>query len=60
MIIGGFFNVIYYIIVLEALGGHSIYILLLLECICQYLYLYYLVAITRYLTSKSGEISRQL
>jgi hypothetical protein len=55
--IKGFFNIVYYITVLEVLGRHSVYILLLLECTYQYLYLYCLVAIIHYLTSESGEIS---
>jgi hypothetical protein len=32
MIIGGFFDVVYYTTILEVLGGHSAYILPLLEC----------------------------
>jgi hypothetical protein len=47
---------VYYITILEVLDRHSAYILLLLECTYQYLYLYHLVAITHYLTDKSGEI----
>jgi hypothetical protein len=58
MTIGGFFNIVYYITILEVLSGHSVYILPPLEYTYQYLYLYYLVAIARYLTSKSSEISR--
>jgi hypothetical protein len=57
MTIEGFSNIVYYITILEVLDGHSAYILLLLECTRQYLYLYYLVAIIHYLTSKSGEVS---
>jgi hypothetical protein len=48
---------VYYITISKVLDRHSIYILPLLECTYQYLYLYYLVTITHYLTSKSGEIS---
>jgi hypothetical protein len=58
MTIGDFFNVVYYITVSEALDGHFTYILPLLECTYQYLYLYYLVAIACYLTNKSSEIGR--
>jgi hypothetical protein len=60
MTIKGFFNIVYYITVLEVPNRHFIYILLLLECTHQYPYLYYLVAIMRYLTSKSGKIGREL
>jgi hypothetical protein len=56
MTIGGFFNIVYYITVLKAPGGHSVYIPPPLEYTCQYPYLYYSVAITRYLISKSSEI----
>jgi hypothetical protein len=56
MTIGGFFNVVYYITVLEVLGRHFTHILPLLECTRQYPYLYYLIAIARYLTSESSEI----
>jgi hypothetical protein len=56
MIIKGFSNVVYYITILEVPGGHSTDIPPLLECTHQYPYLYHLVAIARYLTSKSGEI----
>ena len=45
---------------MEALDGHSTYILPLLERTRRYLCLYYLVAIARYLTSKSGGINRKL
>ena len=58
--IKGFSDIVYYITILKALDGHSAYILLLLECTRQYLYLYYLVAITHYLTNKSGEINYKL
>jgi hypothetical protein len=51
---------VYYITILEVLDRHSAYILLLLKCTYQYPYLYYLVVIMRYLTSKSGEISYKL
>jgi hypothetical protein len=47
---------VYYITISEAPDGHSAYILPLLECTRQYPYLYYLVAITHYLTSKSSKI----
>jgi hypothetical protein len=57
MTIRGFSNIVYYTTILKVLGRHSIYILPLLECTRQYPYLYYLVAIARYLTSKSGKIS---
>jgi hypothetical protein len=60
MTIKGFSNIVYYITILEAPGGHSAYILPPLECTCQYPYLYYLVAITCYLTSESSEIGCQL
>ena len=57
--IEGFSN-IYYTIILEVLDRHSTYILLLLECTCQYLCLYCLVIIAYYLTSKSSEINCKL
>jgi hypothetical protein len=57
MTIRGFSNIVYYITILKAPGGYSAYILPLLEYTRQYPYLYHLVAITRYLTSESGEIS---
>jgi hypothetical protein len=60
MIIGGFSDVVYCIIILEILDRHSAYILLLLECTYWYLYVYYPVIITRYLTSKSSEINYEL
>jgi hypothetical protein len=58
MTIRGFSDIVYYITILEVLDRHSAHILPPLECICQYPYLYYLVAITYYLTSKSSEIGR--
>ena len=60
MTITGPFNVVYCIIVLKTLNGRFAYILLQLECICQYLCLYYLVVIVRYLTSKNGGIDYEL
>jgi hypothetical protein len=56
--IKGFSDIVYYITILKAPGGHFTYILPPLECTYQYPYLYCLVAITHYLTSKSSEISR--
>ena len=44
----------------EVLDRHSAYILLPPEYTYWYPCLYYLVIITRYLTSKSGEINRKL
>ena len=60
MTIKGFFNIIYYIIVLKAPDGHSVCILPPLKYTCQYPYLYYLVTIARYLTSESNGIDREL
>jgi hypothetical protein len=54
--IGGFFNIVYYITVLEVPDRHSAYILSPLEYTHQYLYLYYLVIIIYYLTGESSEI----
>jgi hypothetical protein len=56
MTIEGFSNIVYYITVLKVPGKHFTHIPPPLECTHQYLYLYYSVAITRYLTSKSSEI----
>jgi hypothetical protein len=58
MTIRGFFNIVYYTTILEAPGRHFTHILPPLECTCQYPYLYYSVAITRYLTSKNSKIGR--
>ena len=58
--IEGFFNIIYYIIISETPDRRSAHILPPPECTRQYPYLYYLVTITRYLTSKSGGINRKL
>ena len=60
MTIEGFFNVVYCTIVLKTLNKHSAHILPQLKCTCQYLCLYCLVVIARYLISKSGGIDCEL
>ncbi len=60
MIIIGFSNVVYCIIMPEAPDRHSAYIIPPLECTYQYPYLYHLVIIARYLTNRSGGINYKL